>query len=114
MLEGRQCVKHKWVFDIKQNGVFQAKLVACGYSQLPGVNFTEVYSPVVSNVTLRLLVILVLIQNYYTKIIDVETAFLHGMFDKEHEVFMDCPDGMDAEPDECLLLLKQYMISCSR
>ena len=44
--EGRRCVKHKWVLEIKQNGVFRARLVACGYSQVPGVDFTEVFSPV--------------------------------------------------------------------
>jgi hypothetical protein len=34
----RQCVKHKWVFEIKRNGVFRARLVACGYSQIPEQN----------------------------------------------------------------------------
>jgi hypothetical protein len=29
--KGRWCVKHKWVFEIKRNGVFRARLVACGY-----------------------------------------------------------------------------------
>jgi hypothetical protein len=33
----RRCVKSKWVFKIKRNGVFRARLVACGYSQIPGV-----------------------------------------------------------------------------
>jgi hypothetical protein len=27
-----KCVKCKWVFDIKRNGVFRVRLVACGYS----------------------------------------------------------------------------------
>lgn len=25
---GRRCIKHKWVFEIKRNGVFRARLVA--------------------------------------------------------------------------------------
>lgn len=28
-------------------GVFRARLIACGYSQVPGIDFKEVYSPVV-------------------------------------------------------------------
>jgi hypothetical protein len=36
MPPGRRCVKHKWVFDIKRDGTFKARLVACGYSQIPG------------------------------------------------------------------------------
>jgi Reverse transcriptase (RNA-dependent DNA polymerase) len=41
--QGRKCIKNKWVFDIKRNGVFRARLVACGYSQIPGIDFQDVY-----------------------------------------------------------------------
>ena len=41
----RRCIKCKWVFDVKRDGRFRARLVACGYSQIPGVNFTESYAP---------------------------------------------------------------------
>ena len=30
--EGRTLVKSKWVFKIKRNGTYRARLVACGYS----------------------------------------------------------------------------------
>ena len=33
--KGRRLVKYKWVFDIKRNGRFRARLVVCGYSQIP-------------------------------------------------------------------------------
>jgi hypothetical protein len=57
----RRCVKHKWVFEIKRNGIFRARLVACGYSQIPGVDFDQIYSPVVNDVTVRLLLVVLLI-----------------------------------------------------
>ena len=57
---GRRCVKCKWVFKIKRSGVFRPRLVACGYSQIPGVNFTENYSTVVNDVTFRLLLLILL------------------------------------------------------
>jgi hypothetical protein len=38
------------------------------------------------------------------KIVNVETAFLHG--DLEEDIYMDCPPGMKNEPDECLQLGK--------
>ena len=103
--EGRRCVKHKWVFKIKRDGRFRSRLVACGYSQIPGVDFTENYSPVIHDVTYRLLLLIQLAFGLKSRIIDVETAFLHG--DLEEEIYMDCPEGMEGgSPDKCLKLEK--------
>jgi hypothetical protein len=104
MSSGRRCVKHKWVFNIKRNGIFRARLVACGYSQIPGVDFNEVYSPVANDMTFRMLLVQMMIHHYSSLMFDVEVAFLHGKLNEE--IFMDCPKGMDARPDECLLLIK--------
>jgi hypothetical protein len=41
MQPGRVCIKFRWVFEIKRDGTFSARLVACGYSQKPGVDFQE-------------------------------------------------------------------------
>jgi hypothetical protein len=101
---GRKCVKHKWVFDIKRNGVFRARLVACGYSQVPGVDFKESFSPVIHDATFRLMIIIEMILKLRSKIMDIETAFLNG--DLEEEIYMEAPDGLDCESDECVLLLK--------
>ena len=37
-------IKCKWIFVIKQNVVFRARLVASGYSQIPGIDFDESYA----------------------------------------------------------------------
>jgi Reverse transcriptase (RNA-dependent DNA polymerase) len=47
----RRCIKCKWIIKFKQNGVFRARLVACGYSQVPGVDFNESYAPVINYVS---------------------------------------------------------------
>jgi len=57
----RRLVKSKWVFDIKRNGLFKVRLVACGYSQAPGVDFTESYAPVINDVSWRILIIAMLV-----------------------------------------------------
>ncbi len=104
MPANRRCVKHKWVFEIKRNGRFRARLVACGYSQVAGVDFTEIFSPVANDISFRILLILIVVYGFDSLIFDVETAFLLG--DLKEEIFMDCPEGMDHEEDECLLLEK--------
>ena len=98
---GRRCVKSKWVFDMKRSGAFKTRLVACGYSQIPGVDFTESYAPVINDVCWRILIVIMMVMKLDSRIIDVETAFLFG--DLEEEVYMTCKE-VHAE-DEALLLL---------
>ena len=106
MPAGRRCVKCKWVFEVERNGVFRARLVACGYSQIPGVDFQEVYAPVVSDVTVRVLLVIMLVLQLSHLIIDVETAFLHGVLGPGEEIYMECPEGIPHTEDEVTLLTK--------
>ena len=39
--DDRQYVKNHWAFEIKRNGVFSVRLVTCGYTHIPGIDFTE-------------------------------------------------------------------------
>lgn len=48
---GRRCVKHKWALEIKRSGIFRCQLVACGHSQMAGVDFAHVFSPVCIDVS---------------------------------------------------------------
>ena len=100
MPKNRRCVKSKWVFDIKRSGTFKVRLVACGYTQVPGVDFTDSYAPVITDVSWRILIVAMLVWKLDAKIIDVETAFLLG--DLEEEIYMQCNEVHDK--DEVLLL----------
>ena len=100
----RRCVKCKWVFKIKRSGVFRARLVACGYSQISGVDFGEHYSPVVNDVTFRLLLLAMMYFGLTAKVVDVETAFLYG--ELEEEIFMECPQGMKGVTQDDALSLQ--------
>jgi hypothetical protein len=33
----------------KRNRIFRARLVACGYCQIPGINFNEIFAPVIND-----------------------------------------------------------------
>jgi hypothetical protein len=102
--QGRRLVRCKWVLEIKRNGIFRARLVACGYTQVGGIDFTQSFSPVVHDVTFRIMLLAKMMWKLDSYLFDVETAFLLGTL--EEEIYMECPKGMDAESYECLLLLK--------
>ena len=53
----------RWEFKVKRNGVYHARLVAKGFSQIPGVEVTDNYSPVVNDVTFRVVVARKIIEN---------------------------------------------------
>jgi hypothetical protein len=100
----RLCIKNKWIFKAKRNGVFRSRLVACGYSQVSGVDFTDSFAPVINDVSFRLMLISKLVWDMTSTVIDIETSFLHGNLDKE--IYMDVPMGLSIGPNKKLLLRK--------
>ena len=69
--EGRRIIKNRWVFDVKTDGRKKARLVAKGYSQIEGIDFDEVFSPVVRFETVRLMLGLAALNNWYISGLDV-------------------------------------------
>ena len=63
---------------MKRNGVYRARLVAKGFSQIPGVDFTDNYSTVVNDVIFRVVVARMIIENMKGKVVDIDNAFLNG------------------------------------
>ena len=51
----------KWVFKKKRNGVYRARLVGLGYSQIAGVDHKDNFSPVVTDTTFRCVLVIALI-----------------------------------------------------
>jgi hypothetical protein len=101
--EDRRTIKCKWIFKIKRNRIFRARLVACGFSQIPGIDFNESFAPVINDVSFQML-IAKLIWNLEASIVNLETAFLHG--ELQEEIYMNIPEGMSYDSKHCLLLTK--------
>ncbi|PRQ50148.1 putative RNA-directed DNA polymerase [Rosa chinensis] len=79
-------VGHKWVFVRKRNEKnevlrYKARLVAQGFSQRPGIDYEETYSPVMDVITFRYLVSLVVSEGLEMQLMDVVTAYLYGDLD---------------------------------
>ena len=108
MTHSRLCVKSKWMFKIKRSGIFRARMVACGYSQIAGIGFTENYLSVVNAITFHLMLLAMMYFGLTAKIVDVETAFLYGEI--EEEIFMECPPGMEGVTEGNVLGLKNVFM----
>jgi Reverse transcriptase (RNA-dependent DNA polymerase) len=98
--EKRRTIKCKWIFNIKQNGVYRARLVACGYSQVSGVDFNDSFASVINDVSFRIMLIAKLIWDLKACIADVETSFLHG--ELQEKIYMNVPEGLDTDSNNVL------------
>src|SRR5205823_4523038 len=79
----RKIVDCKWVFKIKRRSDgsierYKARLVAKGFSQIPGLQYDEVFAPVIRYESLRLLLALSAHNNWIPRQFDIKSAFLHG------------------------------------
>jgi hypothetical protein len=109
----------KWVFKKKSSGVYRARLVALGYSQIPGVDYSANFSPVINETTMRIVLLMMLKNNWTMELIDIETAFLYG--DLEEEIFLKIPSGYNQVVEsttstDCLKLRKSLygLVQASR
>jgi len=87
----------KWVLLVKRDGdgqitKYKARLVARGDMQIPGVHYSETYSPTSRTTSHRLLMALAAQHRWQTKQFDVSSAYLHGALG-DHTVHMRMPDG---------------------
>ena len=111
----RRLIGNKWVFKIKRNGIYRARLVMLGYSQIPGVDYTDNFSPVAHDVSFRIALATMMLENLDNLVMDVETAFLYG--DIEEELFMKSPVAMEeidqgSSPEDCYQLKKGIYGMC--
>ena len=104
----RKVIKNRWVFDIKSNGRKKAQLVAKGFSQQEGIDFNEIFSPVVHFETVRLMLALSTLQDWHMEAVDVKTAFLYGKLDEE--IYMQQPEGFRLKGQETKVLRLHHAI----
>ena len=95
-----QLVKSKWVFKVKYNSDntlqrFRARLVAKGFTQVPGSDFYETYSPVFSYTSFRTVLALAAAHDSHDLQLDqwdLKNSFIQQKIDVDH-LYMECPDG---------------------
>jgi hypothetical protein len=81
--QGSNIVTDKWVFTHKLCADrildrYKARWILRGFTQRPGVDYDETFSPVVKPVTVRTVLATVVSHNWPIQQLDVKNPFLHG------------------------------------
>jgi hypothetical protein len=108
--DNMRVVGARWVFTRKVDGTtgkpsaYKARWVAKGYSQIEGVDFTELFAGVARKDSIRLFLALVNYYNLECDQVDIVAAFLNG--DLEETIYMDPPEGSTIPHGHVIHLLK--------
>jgi hypothetical protein len=92
----RKVVGCKWVYKLKK-GVddkverYKEIPVEKRYSQKEGIDFHEIFSPVVKLVSIHVVLALVALLDLELEQLDVKRTFLHGYLDDD--IYMEQPEG---------------------
>jgi hypothetical protein len=78
----------------RQTAAKKARLVAKGFSQVEGLDYDQVFSPVVRFETVRLILAMAALENWTISGVDVRNAYLYGELDEE--IYMEQPEGFRA------------------
>lgn len=87
----------KWIYKLKpgikptDKPKYKARLVAKGFKQEEGIDYTEIFSPVVRHTSIRILLSLVVQFDLELEQMDVTTTFLYGNL--EDDLYMAQPPG---------------------
>ncbi|THH23200.1 hypothetical protein EUX98_g7976 [Antrodiella citrinella] len=96
--EGRKVIRNRWVFNVKSDGRKKARLVAKGFSQVEGVDFDQIFSPVVRFETVHLVLALAALEDWHVSGVHVKSAYLYGKL--EEEIYMEQPEGFKVKGQE--------------
>jgi transposase InsO family protein len=111
----RKVIGSKWVFKIKYDASgnvekYKARLVAKGFSQIEGLDYDELFAPVVRFDSLRLLLAVAAKNRWIPAQMDVTAAFLYP--ELQDDLYMQLPEGYRQEGKvaklkKCIYGLKQ-------
>ena len=113
---GANLVGSKWVFRVKKDASrhvvrFKARLVAQGFSQVPGIDYFDTFAPVAKLASIRIVLTMAAKLDFELHQIDIKSAYLNGELTKDENIYMRQPPGYPASNSSrkvCHLLKTLY------
>ena len=95
---GANIVGSKWVFKIKKDSAGnvirrKARLVAQGFSQVPGVDYFDTFAPVAKLASIRTVLAIAAQSDMEMEQIDIKGAYLNGELEDGEVIYMQHPPG---------------------
>ena len=105
---GCKVIGSRWVYKVKSDYTFKARLVCQGYAQRPGIDCGATFAPVCRIESQRILMAIACHYDWDIIMLDVKTAFLQSPIDTP--TYVRQPPGyekMDAQGKPMIMNLKQ-------
>ena len=109
--KNRNMIKCKWVFTVKADGRYKARLIAKGFTQEHGIDYEETFSPVTRYESIRYLLAHAALEDWEIEAMDIKTAYLYG--ELKEEIYMAQPEGFIKSGQEhkvCKLVKSIYRL----
>lgn len=92
--KGKKALKNKWVFRIRHEEhnsrpQYKAKFVVKGFGQRKGIDFGDIFSPIVKITSIRVVFSLAASFDLEIKQMNVKVVFFHS--DMKEEIYMEQP-----------------------
>ena len=109
---GAKVIDSGWVFKVKMNSDgsvehFKGRIVAKGYPQRPGIDFTDTFAHTLHPATLRFIIAMVTIEDWELRSVDITSAFTNGVL--EEEIYMRQPEGFRIGGPDMVCKLKKSL-----
>ncbi|SOV02711.1 uncharacterized protein UDID_18007 [Ustilago sp. UG-2017a] len=106
---GMNTVDTRWVLKIKTDAnlvptKYKARLVARGFTQREGLDYTEIFVPVAPIQAIRGVLAIAAVRDWEVDSIDVKQAYLNSSL--HHDVYLKPPVGTRVPPGKVLKLIK--------